>query len=335
MEYENVTRREGVVTQSDAKSVVESSRKLDRHPAAVYLARLAPGSRPATRHALRVLSELLCGGKADALTTEWAALRYQHTAAVRAALAERYAPATANRIICALRGVLDEAFRLGLMSAEDYQRARQIKSIQAEVLPAGRSLSSGELRALLDHCAQDPAPAGVRDAAIIAILYGAGLRRSELAALSMHDYCPESGALSVRRSKGRKDRTAYVRGGAALALELWLALRGPEEGPLFVPISKSGKLTMRAMTGLAVFFILRRRAKRASVSAFSPHDLRRTFIGDLLDRGADIATVQRLAGHASVQTTARYDRRGEDTKRRAAELLHVPFSPPRGREGVR
>jgi integrase len=60
----------------------------------------------------------------------------------------------------------------------------------------------------------------------------------------------------------------------------------------------------------------------------APHDLRRTWIGDLLDLDVDLATVQKMAGHASASTTAGYDRRDRGVQRRAAVLLHVPYTVP-------
>ena len=80
------------------------------------------------------------------------------------------------------------------------------------------------------------------------------------------------------------------------------------------------------MTDQTIYNMLVSRAEKAEINRFSPHDLRRSFISELLDRGADIVTVQQLAGHASVTTTAKYDRRGEETKKKAIGLLHVPYT---------
>jgi site-specific recombinase XerD len=299
----------------------------DRHPVRVYLARLAPGSRRTMREALDTIAALLTSGRCDAETINWAALRYQHSQAVRAALAARYKPATANKMLAALRGVLREAWRLGLLSAEDRDRATDLAPVKGETLPSGRALNVGELRALFAACASDRKPAGARDAALLAVLYGAGLRRSEAVALDLADYDPETGALTIRSGKGRKACMAYATNGAAQALQAWLPHRGAEPWPLFVPVVRGGQvLCVDRLTGQAVLYILRKRAEKAGVAKFSPHDMRRTFIGDLLDAGADISTVKELAGYANIQTTARYDRRGERAKRRAAEMLHVPFS---------
>jgi site-specific recombinase XerD len=130
------------------------------------------------------------------------------------------------------------------------------------------------------------------------------------------------------RGKGNKERLAHLGDASQAALEAWLSVRGFWPGALFVAINKGGRLIYgRGMSGQSILYIAGRRTIQASVAAFSPHDLRRTFIGDLLDAGADLSTVQQLAGHAQIQTTARYDRRGEATKKRAAKLLHVPYRP--------
>jgi integrase len=78
------------------------------------------------------------------------------------------------------------------------------------------------------------------------------------------------------------------------------------------------------MTAQSIYNALAKRARLAGIRDVSPHDGRRTFISNLLDASADIATVQQLAGHASIQTTARYDRRGEVAKSRTVALVSLP-----------
>lgn len=294
----------------------------DEHPAAVYLARLGVGSRETMHQALDTIASLATGGGHDAASLPWEELRYQHTTAIRTELMETYAPATTNKMLSALRGALKEAWRLGLMSAEDYNRAADLKSVKGSTLPKGRALSQGEVGKLLEDC-KDGSVGGTRDAALLAILCTAGLRRAELVGLNLSDYNREDDSLVVR-GKGRKERLVYVLGAAADLLDKWRALRGEEEGPIFCAVQKSGKICIRRLTPGSVLYVLKKRARRAGVESFSPHDLRRTFISNLLDAGADIVSVQQLAGHARVETTARYDRRGEEAKKKAAGLLSLP-----------
>jgi len=296
------------------------------NPALVYLASLTATGRRSMTSRLASIAGLL-GYAARPAAVNWSALRFEHVAALRSRLQESgQSPASVNATICALRGVARAAWHLGQMSAEDYQRIADVRSVRGSRLPAGRALAQGEIAALFEACARDRTAAGARDAATLALLAGAGLRRSECAALDVSDYTPETGALRVK-GKGNKERMVYLTGSTAQALADWLRVRGADAGALLTPVSKSGRLDLRRMTDQAIYNALRKRAAEAEVKAFSPHDMRRTFVSELLDAGADIAAVQRLAGHANVQTTARYDRRGDAATKRAASLVNLPYRP--------
>ncbi len=300
---------------------------LANHPAAAYLASLGNGSRRPQRQALNAITNILTSGAlSDCMLMDWSAVQYTHAAIVRNRLAEVYAPATANRMLAALRGVLRAAWRLGLMSSDDYTSAADVKPAIGETLPAGRELGSGEILALLEDCQNDKhVNSGTRDAAIIAVMYGGGLRRAEVVSLDLADYDPAENILTFT-GKRSKQRTAHIKGGAIAALADWLKIRGAVIGPLFLAINKSDKVRPSArLTSQAVYNMLEKRATAAGLDHFSPHDLRRTFVSDLPEAGADIATVAKMAGHANVQTTARYDRRPEQAKAKAAGLLHVPY----------
>ena len=311
-------------TSQSSIEVIEQQ-PLDQNPAAVYLAGLKPTGRRSQQQGLNVIADLL--GFSDCFSVPWGALRFQHTQAVKTKLEARYSsPATVNRCLCALRKTLKAAWRLGQIDQTDYARAVDLESAKGQTLPAGRSLATGEITALMNTCANDPTPAGARDAAILALAYSCGMRRDELANLDRENYDQESGELKILHAKRGKQRTAYLVNGTGEAMADWLAIRGDEPGPLFWAINKGGHLQPGRMTAQAIYNLMVKRAEKAGVKHFSPHDMRRTCAGDLLDAGADIVTVAAMLGHSSVATTQRYDRRGERAKKQAAGRLHVPYT---------
>ena len=168
-----------------------------------------------------------------------------------------------------------------------------------------------------------------RDAAVIALAYCGGLRRQEISSLQYENVndLGEEIEITIKSGKGRKDRVLFLNNGGADALKDYVTARGDSPGFLFWSSLKSGKLVPESkMTDQAVYARVKRCAKVAGLKPLSPHDMRRPFVSDMLDNGVDISTVAAMAGHSSVSTTQRYDRRGDEAKKRAAKALHLPYS---------
>jgi len=302
-------------------------------PVYAYIDSLSPASQEAIWKRLRTVARLF--DIPDPATFPWHHLRAAQVARIRQRLMQPYgptdkraAPATVNLTLAVFRGIAREARNANAMSDEEYRRICEVKADKGERLARGRAVPAGELVALVRACARDRGPAGVRDAAMLVALYTGGLRRAELAALALDDYTPVPPTLRVLHGKNDKQRVVPIPASAAAALDRWIALRGQEPGALFVPIDQAGRIADvgdgTGMSAHAIYKMLTKRARQAGVPPLTPHDMRRTFVGDLLTAGNDISAVQRMAGHASVTTTQRYDRRGEEVMRRAADTLHFP-----------
>jgi site-specific recombinase XerC len=254
----------------------------------------------------------------------WHQIRYEHSVFIRGWLTEQpWSASHINKHLSALRGVLKEAWRLSLMTGEEYQRAADVEQVSASRLLAGRNINTDEVAAILAACMQGGDPIGIRDAALIAVLQSTGMRREELATVRVEWYDPGERALQVV-GKGNKQRTAYIHRTAAPYLNAWLIRLKRRTGPMFPPVGRWGNITDRPMTPRAVG----KRVDQLRVIARQPksttHDWRRTFIGDVLDAGGDLSQAQQLAGHSSPITTARYDRRDGRKRRDTVDMLTLP-----------
>ncbi len=190
----------------------------------------------------------------------------------------------------------------------------------------GRSLphflSADDLGRLFEAPPAD-GPPGLRDRAILETMYSAGLRVSEVVGLNDSDLDFEAGLLRVR-GKGRRERMAPIGSYAVRALRRWLPLRklhprqpaGPA-APVFVN-KFGGRLTTRSVARM-----LEKYLRQAGLDGrTTPHSLRHSFATHLLDRGADIRSVQELLGHKSLVTTQIYTHVSTAALREAYEKAH-------------
>lgn len=311
------------------------------NPARLFLTGLSASARRSTEARLSKFTGMF-GFTLDSFP--WAELSPAHVLTALGLLRETgAAPPSINLLLSHLRGVARTQRRAwpNLMSAETCAAICEIKGVKGSSAPAGRALSGRELEALIRVCARDTSPAGARDLALVSLLYYVGLRRDEACRLEPDDWRARERRLRVL-GKGGKEEYVYVESKETrFALGRWLKRRDRVSGPLFCSVWRGGHVRRddgrgaRRLSGDAVYKIVGRRARAAGLRPCTPHDLRRSAITHLLERGTDALAVQAFARHENLSTTTRYDRRREAAKREAARKLaeqkRVPPVPARPR----
>lgn len=284
-----------------------------KDPVSAYLDSLSPSSKPAMMDSMEVVARFFGSTMVD---LKWHELRYEQSQQVRNFLLKKYKSRTVNRHLAALRGVLKAAWRLDLMSTDDYHHAIDVKVVKIHEAPAGRRLDISELRKLINLEGGNK-----RDAAMISLLYAGALRRFEVAKVKCSDYVRETGQLTVR-GKGNKVRQVTIHKAWRGPVEAWLDIysNARSSDPLFPSVRLvNGRRKPMSLTNLTQRLELRR--IEAGVAPFTSHDMRRTLITNLIDAGTDLVVVKRIAGHESVNTTAAYDRRGKKEEDAAIDRL--------------
>lgn len=307
----------------------------DRDPIRVYVTgRQSKRSRETMFEALNRVSRLPgLHHKGGIEQIVWSEFTYAHAQALRSALhqavdehgAAKYSPATVNVTLVALRGVLETAMNLELMSFEQCYRAKQgLKSVQGTRLPPGRDLTEVEIATLLVHCASIPGTYGAMLRGLIAVLLGAGLRREEVCRLRLDNYArPE---LTRVLGKGNKQRDVPLSNRAIVDLEAWIEIRKTLDLSLpwmFLRVRKDQIVEPRSISLDALYNLVRDLGAELGFGHISTHDLRRTCATRQLDRGVSVLIVQRNLGHQSSKTTEKYDRRGLKEAKAAIDLAGV------------
>lgn len=254
---------------------------------------------------------------------DWSGLSYEDVNDVIYELTEKgRSPQTINTYLSALKGIAQDLRNKKCISEDELKLITKIKGKRGSHKNKGRSLSVTELNKLIDLCLYKDNPKSLRDAVMMTLLYGAGLRRSEITTLNISDYEENGGKIRII-GKGNKARIIKLNERAIDMLNNWLDLRGRYAGVLFVRINKGGNLTKSPLSGQAVYNLVVERYKEAGLKRLSPHDLRHSFATNLLMNGTGISVIQELMGHEDIQTTSIYTHISDKQKDDASSQL--PF----------
>jgi integrase len=217
------------------------------------------------------------------------------------------AASTINLRLAAVRRLANEAADTGLLSPDLAAGIGRVKGAKKLGFRSGNWLSLEQSSAVLSQTLGDSLRAK-RDYAILAVLLGCGLRRSELAALRTDDIQSRQGhwAIVDLIGKGGHIRTVPIPQWSKDALDAWMSAARIVRGRIFRAIGRKGEIWGNGISANVVWSVVRSRCQKAGMERIAPHDLRRTCAKLCHTSGGEIEQIQFLLGHASVLTTERY-----------------------------
>ncbi len=221
---------------------------------------------------------------------------------------EVLAASTINVRLSAIRKMVSEARKNGMLSAEDAARLMEIPNIRQKGTRLGNWLTKEQAKELLAVPDRSTLK-GKRDYVILALLVGCALRRQELASLDVGTIQQREGrwVLADLEGKGRRVRTVAIPVWVKQGINAWMTAAGIEEGPLLRSIAKGKKAKMgESLSDWAVWSVVEQSARQIGIERFGVHDLRRTCAKLCRKSGGDLEQIKFLLGHSSIQTTERY-----------------------------
>ncbi|HAS8538427.1 TPA: hypothetical protein I7730_01255 [Vibrio vulnificus] len=288
----------------------------NRNPALSYIASLeSKRSQETMGYALNSVANSF--GFIDLRDCPWQELNYDAVQfLIRQLKAKELAPSTINLYITAVKQTIEHALDLELIEQNVARRILRIKPQTGKRLPKGREVDSSEIRSFIQSCLDFSQTKNLRDAAIICVMRGCGLRREEVVTLKKSNLCLESKRIRII-GKRNKERELAIPSELFPIVLKWYKFKEnykwKEDEPewFFVPVNKHNGLTERKLSGSSIAYILKSRIETNEDKIFKPHDLRRTFCTDLL-RHHELNDVRELMGHSSESTTVRYDMRSKE-----------------------
>ena len=220
---------------------------------------------------------------------------------------DHLSPSTINVRLSAIRKLVGEAKRAGMIGTEEAANLNDIPNIPQRGTRLGNWLTREQAKELLTVPDRSKLK-GKRDYVIIALLVGCALRRKELASLNVEDIQQRDGRWVIIDliGKGGRVRTVAVPIWVKQGIDVWMAGAKIEKGRLLRPLSKSGKILAEELGDWAIWSVVEQSSKQIGIERFGAHDLRRTCAKLCRKNGGDLEQIKFLLGHSSIQTTERY-----------------------------